>query len=482
MSCTPHGAVSYNPWQRSAMAIEDFEPSPLTWIGSNRRLARRVGRPMQRFLRIEAAGGVVLLLATLLALLWVNSPWSHSYHDFFETHVRIHLGGLLTLDEPLQAWINDALMTIFFFVVGMEIKLALIAGELRQPRVAALPVIAALGGMVFPALIYFAFNPSGVAASGWGIPMATDIAFALGIVSLLGSRVPASVKIFLLTLAIVDDIGAIAVIAVFYTDDLSTGWLLLAVAAVAVTLAMRVARVWYTPAYLVVGLFLWLAVFESGVHATIAGVILGLITPANPLKLEPGVADELVDRITGGDVNPLTARRANFEIREQLAVADRLQNLLHPWSSFLIVPLFALANAGIEVSSETIGAAMTSPVTLGVVGGLIVGKLVGVTLFTWLGVRSGIAVMPRDANWHHVFGLAAVAGIGFTVSLFITSLAFTDMTATAEAKFGILAASAVAAVAGVIIFLRSSRPTGIMFDEAMNSQQAEQVQAEQATG
>ena len=432
--------------------------SPLTWIGSDRRLARRIGRPMMRFVRIEAAGGVVMLVAAVVALVWANSPWDHAYLDLLESHIRLDLGGLLVLDEPLEAWINDALMVIFFFIVGLEIKRELVVGELRQPAAAALPAIAALGGMVVPAAIYAAFNAGGSGSAGWGIPMATDIAFALGVVSLLGRRVPSSLKIFLLTLAIVDDIGAIVVIAVFYTDDLSTGWLFIAAGTVAVLALMRVARIWYTPAYLLVGVFLWLAVFESGVHATIAGVILGVFAPARPLMGEGAVDNGVVERISAGAASAPVVRRASFEVREQVAVADRLANLLHPWTSFLIVPIFALANAGVVLSSDSLGDAVRSPVTIGIVVGLVAGKLVGVSSFAWLAVRSGVCAMPRGATWAMVMGIGAVAGIGFTVSLFITRLAFASEDITSEAKIGIIVASTVAALIGAAI-LRGSRPT-----------------------
>ena len=226
---------------------------------------------MLRFFRVEAAGGIVMLTAALVAIVWANSPWAAQYSDLLETHLNIRVGSVLRLDQPLEAWINDALMVVFFFVVGLEIKRELVVGELREPAAALFPAVAALGGMVVPAAVYAAFNAGGEASAGWGIPMATDIAFAVGVVSLLGSRVSGSLKLFLLTLAIVDDIGAILVIAVFYTDDLSLGWLMAALATVVVLVLMRISRIWYLPTYLIVGTFLWLALFESGVHATIAG-------------------------------------------------------------------------------------------------------------------------------------------------------------------------------------------------------------------
>jgi len=448
------------------MAHDHLEPSPLTWLGGNRRLARRVGRPVRNFLRIEAAGGLLLIVATVVALVWANSPWSHSYHELLETHISLHVGDLLHLDEPIEAWINDALMAIFFFVVGLEIKRELVAGELRDPRAAALPAIAAIGGMVVPALVFVAFASGGIGAAGWGIPMATDIAFAVGVVSLLGNRVPGAMKVFLLTLAIVDDIGAIAVIAIFYTEDLSTDWLLIAVGLTVLVVLMRLMRIWYIPVYVLVGFFLWLAVFESGIHATIAGVVLGLLTPAVPLRGETPNDDVHVGAAISGRADATVVRRANFELKEQVSVAERLESMLHPFSSFLIIPIFALANAGIEISSDSLSNALSSDVTLGVVFGLVVGKLVGVSFATWIAVKSGISRLPRGASFTHVVGLAAIAGIGFTVSLFIAGLAFpAGSGAIDEAKLGILAASLLAAVIGSLILLRANEVIEIDIDD-----------------
>ncbi len=449
-------------------SVDPIEPSPLTFLGSNQRLARRVARPVARFLHIEAAGGIVLLVGTVVALVWANSPWSDSYHEILETHIRLSVGDLYTIDLPVEAWINDALMALFFFVVGIEIKRELVAGELRNPRAAALPAVAAVGGMVVPALVFTAFNFGHPGEAGWGIPMATDIAFALGVVSLLGNRVPSTMKVFLLTLAIVDDIGAIAVIAIFYTSDLSLGWLLVAVALIGLVVAMRLARIWYIPAYVFVGIFVWIAVFESGVHATIAGVVLGLLTPALPLKDgEPSaeVEESIVERAVRGEADVHIVRRASFELREKVSVAERINVALHPYTSFVIIPIFALANAGIELSGETVEAALTARVTAGVFLGLVVGKLVGVSLATWLGVRSGLSTLPRGASWTHVVGLASIAGIGFTVSLFVTGLAYDDLLSIEEAKIGILSASLVAAVVGSVILTRAHRVVEVDIDD-----------------
>lgn len=454
----PPQTIDYGP-----MANDHPQPSPFTWIGSDRPLARRVGRPVREFLAIEAAGGVLLIAATLLALIWANSPWSGAYHSLFQARINLQIGTILTLDLPFEAWINDALMAVFFFVVGLEIKRELVSGELKDPRAAALPAMAALGGMIFPALIYFAFNASG-ASHGWGIPMATDIAFALGVVSLLGSRVPGAMKVFLLTLAIVDDIGAIVVIAVFYTTDLSLGWLAIAAGLIVVVITMRAARIWFIPAYLFVGLFVWLAVFESGIHATIAGVVLGLLTPAHPLKPDVPEDQDFVSQVMTGRASAPVVRRASFDLNEQVSVAERLSEFLHPFSSFIIIPLFALSNAGIEISRGALSTAATSDVTIGVVAGLVVGKLVGISLFTWIGVRSGMSEMPRGANWTHVIGLAAIGGVGFTVSLFVTGLAFDNPLFTDDAKIGIIVASVVAALVGSLILARAKEVTEVDFE------------------
>ena len=457
------------------------EPSPRTWIGSDRWLARGIGRPMQRFFHLQAGGGIVMLAAAVLALAWANSPWRDSYHDLLESHTRVELGGLLVLDKPLEEWINDALMVLFFFVVGLEIKHELVAGHLRKPAAAALPAIAAIGGMAVPAGLYVAFNAGGAGSAGWGIPMATDIAFAVGVVALLGRSVPSSLKVFLLTLAIVDDIGAIVIIAIFYTDELSLAWLAAAAGIVLLLVLMRLGRVWYTPVYLAVGIVFWFALFKSGVHATIAGVIMGLFAPARPLLSRTRFMDgpmgmlpeearrlsfEARERMVVSDqlgmlservVRVEDARRLSFEARERVAVADRLADLLHPWTSFLIIPVFALANAGVEVSGESLNQALTSPITIGIVIGLVVGKIVGVSSFTWLAVRLGVCPLPEGATWRAVVGVGALAGIGFTVSLFITNLAFTPERLISQATIGILVASVIAALVGAAI-LRSSRP------------------------
>lgn len=433
------------------------------WLGPHRPLLHRLAQPVIDILRVEAAGGVALVVAALAALLWANSPWQQSYHDLWHTQVSLDVGAF-RLEEDLRHWIDEGLMAMFFFVVGLEIKSELVTGELNGARHAMLPAAAALGGMVVPALVYFAFNVRGGAPEGWGIPVATDIAFALGVVALLGRAVPQTLKVFLLALAIVDDIGAILVIAVFYTSSMSLGWLLTAAALVAVIVLMRWIRIWYVPAYVVVGMALWLATYKSGVHATVAGVVLGILAPARPL-----LSRLQVERLTGaGAAGPAEATEDNgiepgemaFLVRETVPVTDRLREMLHPWTSYAVLPLFALANAGVTFSRDMLGAAVSSPVALGVSAGLVVGKPVGVLGGVWLATRLGLARLPAKVSWPQLAGVATIAGIGFTMSLFIAGLAFTAGDRFEQAQLGIYVASILAAGIGVWILRAARAPDG----------------------
>jgi|LULY01.1.fsa_nt_gb NhaA family Na+:H+ antiporter len=438
--------------------------STLTWLGSDRPLARVIGRPMLRFLSVEAAGGIVLVAATIIALIWANSPWSAGYGGFWHSEVHLAIGDWFTLEHDghpltLAEVVNDVVMVLFFLVVGLEIKRELMAGELRHPRAALLPAVAALGGMVVPAAAFLLFNPSGDPSTGWGIPMATDIAFAVGILSLLGNRVPTPLKVFLLTLAIVDDIGAIVVIAIFYTGSLEAEWLVVAAAVLVAVRVLTKMRVWYTPIYVGLGLLLWYATFESGIHATLAGVAMGLLAPATPLT-GPEHASKAVQPIVEGEVDADTVRRAGFLLGESVSVAERIEHLLHPLTSLVVIPIFALANAGIELSGDSLADAVSAPVTLGVVFGLVVGKTVGVSVFTLLAVRFRFSALPAGAAPRHIVGVAAISGIGFTVSLFITNLAYDSPLLRDEAKIGVLAASVVAGVIGSTILYRS-KPAAI---------------------
>ena len=439
-----------------------------TWTASNKPLARLVARPVRDFLRIESSGSLVLLAATVVALLWANSAWSGAYDSLWHTEVSLEFGSL-HIEETLQHWVNDALMVIFFFVVGLEIKYELVNGDLRDPKTAALPIVAAIGGMVVPAGIYLAIAGGGDASAGWGIPMATDIAFAVGVVGLLGRRIPSAARLFLLTLAIVDDIGAIIVIAVFYTDDLSLVWLAIAVGLLGLMLVMRLLRIWAVPAYVVVGVAVWFATLESGVHATLAGVAIGLMTPAGAL-LKEGVARQyanqaLTDRVLNAD----ELVRLRFLLGESVPIVERLQARLHPISAYVALPIFALANAGVDLRGGVLGEAVTSTVGLGIAGGLVLGKPIGILLAAFLAVRVGLGRLPDRTSWGMLAGLGAVAGIGLTVSLFIAGLSFPDSEMlTDDAKVGILLSSVIAAVVGVTLLLLNSAPPEPVVEDAVD--------------
>jgi NhaA family Na+:H+ antiporter len=452
MASRPH-----DPHGHPSVDDELWETGPV-YSASNRPLARLVARPVREFLRVEAAGSLLLLLAAAIALVWANSPWAASYDALWHTHLTLDVGPL-HLDESLQHWVNDALMVIFFFVVGLEIKYELVNGDLRDPKTAALPIIAAIGGMLVPAGLYLALNPPGSDGSaGWGIPMATDIAFAVGVLGVLGRRIPSAARLFLLTLAIVDDIGAILVIAVFYTSDLSLGWLALAVGLLLAMVVARRLRIWAVTLYAVLGVGVWFALLESGVHATLAGVAIGLLAPATPLLKEDvarGYAGRaLRDRHLDAD----ELARMRFLLKESVSVVERLQTALHPVSAYVVLPVFALANAGVELGA--IGKVFTEPVGLGIVLGLVLGKPVGIFLASFAAVRLGLGKLPESTTWPMVLGLGAVGGIGFTVSIFIAGLSFpgADLL-TEEAKIAILLASLFAAVLGVALLLAATRGT-----------------------
>ena len=408
----------------------------------------------------------MLVAATVVALVWANSPWQAGYESLWATNVRFDFGSYV-FDEDLGHVVNDLLMAVFFFVVGMEIKRELVVGELRDRRAVALPAMAALGGMIVPAAIFIAFNAGGDGAQGWGIPMATDIAFALGVVALLGSRVPPAVKVLLLTLAIVDDIGAIVVIAIFYTDRVEFKFVIAAAVIATVVAMMHRARVVYAPLIAIAGFALWFTVYESGIHATIAGVIMGMLTPARPIQSELE-AEELVNVLENDDdIRADEVRATATLICGSVSACDRLIAALHPWTAYLIVPIFALANAGIILSADSI----TSPsaVMSGVAVALVAGKFIGVTLFSWVAVRLGFGRLPDGVRWGHVMGVGAVAGIGFTVSLFITGLAFDDTAIQDDAKIGILAASIIAALAGAAILAAAARSGETRPDDVGNA-------------
>ena len=373
-------------------------------------------KPFKDFLRSEQIGGVILIFCVIISLIIANSNLGEAFETFLSTQIG-YSNSSIQLEYSISLWINDGLMAIFFLLVGLEIKREIIEGELSSPKKAAMPIFAAIGGMLFPASIYALFNSGTPTVHGWGIPMATDIAFALGVISLLGKRVPSSLKIFLAALAIADDLGAILVIAIFYTNELH--WMQLAYSAG--ILALLIAMNWFGVKrlffYIIPGVFLWYFIHHSGIHATIAGVLLALTVPTNPEK----------------DESPL----------------EKLEHLIIWPVNFLIMPIFALANTNIQFESKMIDG-LGSPLGLGIIFGLALGKPIGVTLFSWISVKLGFAKLPNRANWKHIFGLGLLAGIGFTMSIFIALLSFSNPEYKVEAKFAILVASILSGLAGYL--------------------------------
>jgi len=388
---------------------------------------KKILRPFLRFFQAEANSGIYLLASVGLALVLANT-WPDSYTSALSHEFTLGIGAA-SLTEPLISWINEGLMTIFFFVVGLEIKRELLIGELSRLKQAVLPVMAAIGGMLVPAGIYILINASGDGAHGWGIPMATDIAFAIGVLALLKKRIPFALKVFLTALAIIDDIGAVIIIAIFYTDSVSLTALAVSLGLFILLLLANSLGVKSVSVYMLLGLGLWLAMFDSGVHATIAGVLLALTIPAiSHKKSKPRPEPPL----------------------------QKLERILEPWVAYLIVPVFALANAGVRFSDNPL-ASLSEPIGLGIVLGLVLGKQLGVTLFSWIAVRTGIGSMPRGVTWRHLHGAACLAGIGFTMSLFVTLLAFEQASQLAAAKIAILAASMIAGLLGWMLLFTAKR-------------------------
>ena len=425
-------------------------------------------RPVQRFMHEEASSGIVLFVAAVVALIWANSPWYHAYDELLKTQITIGFGPW-AIDETLHHWVDDGLMAVFFFVVGLEIKRAVIVGELRSVRRAALPIFAALGGMIVPALIYFAFNSGGEASRGWGIPMATDIAFSLGVLSLLRTRAPLPLKVFLAAFAIIDDIGAVIVIAVFYTGEIAWGNLGIGAIFIAALLVVSRLGIRHPLVYAVLGVAVWLAFLYSGVHATVAGVLIAATIPIRVRVDSAGFLARSRDLLLvfersgayGHEEQTSSGQRAILKELEDTAQElqsplQRFETALHPWVAFVIMPLFALSNAGVRIEGDFF-AALTHPVTIGIVLGLVIGKQVGVSLFSWAAVRFGIAALPYGVTWLQFYGVALLGGIGFTMSLFITNLAFTTQALSTEAKIGILLGSAISGVIGYLVLLRADR-------------------------
>lgn len=416
-----------------------------------RTLAGRMSRPLVRFLHMEAASGGLLLVCTATALALAHSQWAESFAAIWHTEVGFSIGGY-TLRKPfIELVINDGLMTIFFFVVGLEIKREMVLGELRDPRKAALPMMGALGGMLVPAAIYFMFQHGQPGESGWGIPMATDIAFVVGFLAILGSRVPFGLKIFMLTLAIADDIGAILVIALFYSSGVQLLALAAAAAGFVLIVLLSLVGVRRVGVYVVVGAMIWFAFLKSGVHPTVAGVLLGLFTPASAWVGDQTLRDVLastLSRLEGAaptrrDLQPLL-----IATEEAVSPLQRLEVGLHPWVAYIIMPLFALANAGVAIETSR----LTDPIALAVSAGLILGKPIGIVLLSWIAVRIGLAKLPSGVTWKMMIVGGCLGGIGFTMSLFITNLALPQALQEAG-KVGTLIGSLVSAVLGCALAL-----------------------------
>ena len=408
-----------------------------------------LSRAARSFLRTESGSAVLLLTAAVLALAWANL--GEGYEDFWHTELSLRLGGL-ELSEDLRHWVNDGLMVLFFFSVGLEISREAVLGELRGVRAIAAPAIAAIGGLTVPAGLFLLFNAGGPAAGAWGIAISTDTALVIGVLALVGPRCPDQLRVFLLALSIVDDIGAVTAIALFYTHQVDLVALGVAGALFLGLLALRYVHFWRTPIYAAIGILMWLAVLRSGVHPSVVGVALGLLVNAYAPKPRDIARAGVLGRSLIVDPSPARALAARNAAAEAVSPNERLQLRIQPWSSYVIVPVFVLANAGVALSGETLAAAVGSPLTWGVVVGLTVGKLIGVTAGTWLALRSGIGIVPDTLHWGQLVGGAGLSGIGFTVALFVTELALDDAALVNDAKIGILTGSILAGVVGWLIF------------------------------
>ena len=437
-------------------------------------------RPFREFARIQASGGIVLIGAAVIALVWSNSPWAESYDRLWQTSISVGVGeSVLTL--PAVLWINDLAMALFFLLVGVEIKRELLVGELASLRKAALPIIAAIGGMAVPGLLYATVNARHDTLHGWGVPVATDIAFALGVLMLLGPRVPVSLKMFLASLAIADDLGALIVIAVFYTEHFRLGFLLGAAGIVAFLVILSRLGFRHPAIFMLAGLPLWFMVHESGVHATISGVALAMTIPARAtVNARQFLADgrtslAVVERETRGSDLIMTnarllgaVRAVDFACSQVETPLQRVEHALHPWVAFLIVPVFALANAGATVGASA-GSSIVSPVSIGIILGLVLGKPLGITLFSWLAVRVGLASLPSGVTWRHLLGAGCLGGIGFTMSLFIAHLAFESPVYMHQAKMGVLAASVIAGLIGWTVLAWQTPGDSVSSEESLST-------------
>lgn len=427
----------------------------------------KIMAPVSKFIHLEYTSGVVLLLSVVVAIIWANSAFADSYHHLWELHLSIGFDEYV-FDQPLHIWINDGLMVMFFFVIGLELKREFIDGELSTVKKASLPMAAALGGMIVPALFYFFINQGTEAAHGWGIPMATDIAFALALLSIAGKHIPGSIKVFLSALAVADDLGAVLVIAFFYTAELN--FIPLAIAGLFLAMMLMGNRIGIrsTVFYLLMGLVVWMGFLLSGVHATIAGVLTAFTIPAATKVDELIYASNLKKLVADFEVeipsnSTLTTPQQHQTIEQikdlSLAAETPLQQIeyaMHPWVAFAVMPLFALANSGMVIGSDFF-TAIVNPVSMGIMVGLIGGKFIGILLFTWLMVKLKVSKLPAQSSWSHIIGVALLAGVGFTMSLFIGNLAFTDVTMINQAKYGILVASVIAGILGTIVLKRTAK-------------------------
>ncbi|MTV50950.1 Na+/H+ antiporter NhaA [Heliobacillus mobilis] len=425
-----------------------------------RFLKEKVRRPVEEFIETETSSGIILLACTILALLIANSPWRSSYESLINQPFTIGTSSF-GLSKPVILWINDGLMAIFFFVVGLEIKREILEGELSSIKKASLPIIAAIGGMILPALIYTLLNNNSPSAAGWGIPMATDIAFALGILSMLGHRVPLSLKVFLIAIAIVDDLGAVLVIALFYTETIQIAYLGLATGIILSLVLINYRGIRSLTPYILLGLVLWIAFLKSGIHATIAGVLLAMTIPFRTVINTHEFTEQVQETIQAfhgyQKDNKTVVTEEYFSLITKLNVLidrvesplHKLEGILHPWVSYFIMPLFAFANAGVSLNDVT---AITTPVSLGIILGLVLGKQVGVTFFSWIAIKLKIASLPEGMTFAHVYGLSWLAGIGFTMSLFISGLALVEHPELlVQAKVAILLASVIAGTGGYFL-------------------------------
>ena len=421
---------------------------------------KKVSTPFEHFIHAQTTTGLILMFMTVLALILANTPLTESYSHFFHTKVNLTIG-TWELSNTIHHWINDGLMAIFFFIIGLEIKREILVGELSNIKVAILPIIAAIGGMVFPALIYFAINNGGVGQSGWGIPMATDIAFAISALVLLGKRVPSALVTFLVALAIVDDLGAVLVIAIFYTEQIHYLPLALSGGAFIILIAFNRFGIHAILPYFIVGLFMWFFMLESGVHATIAGVIAALSIPSRPKIDSSNFSNDARELLKKFDSYPNDDKLMMHEKQKALlnnikdnidavgTPASRLEHDLHLPVALIIIPLFALANAGISIDFNSIGTIVLEPISLGIIAGLILGKVIGIFGVSWLAIKLKIAKLPQGSSMSQIFGVAFLGGIGFTMSIFVADLAFLGSPDLIfQAKIGILTASLFAGLFG----------------------------------